>query len=56
EQVKIPVFLAGGINASNALKAIKHVKPYGLDLCSGVRTQTKLDAKKLRLFFQTINN
>ena len=56
EQVKIPVFLAGGINASNALKAIKHVKPYGLDLCSSVRTNGLLDVDKLAAFFSVINH
>jgi len=56
EKVKIPVFLAGGIDATNALNAIKYVKPFGLDLCSSVRTQAKLDPEKLRLFFQAINN
>jgi phosphoribosylanthranilate isomerase len=54
ENVKIPVFLAGGLNPSNALTAIQTVKPYGLDLCSGVRTNGKLDAQKLTSFFQQL--
>jgi phosphoribosylanthranilate isomerase len=56
EKVKIPVFLAGGLNPTNALKAIKEVHPYGLDLCSGVRTNGKLDIHKLTSFFDAINN
>lgn len=45
-----PLFLAGGLNFSNVRDAINQVQPYGLDLCSGVRTGAKLDADKLRAF------
>lgn len=53
--VEIPVYLAGGLTPSNALKAIEQVNPYGLDLCSGVRTNGKLDSTKLSDFFNSIN-
>lgn len=43
----VPVFLAGGINPSNVREAIDAVRPYGIDLCTGVRTAGKLDAAKL---------
>ena len=46
-----PVFLAGGLNADNVRAAIADVNPFGLDLCSGVRTEGKLDELKLRAFF-----
>ena len=39
----IPVYLAGGINHSNVVEAIQKVKPYGIDLCTGLRTNNKLD-------------
>lgn len=42
-----PVFLAGGLNASNVSDAIARVKPFGIDLCSGVRTHGRLDPAKL---------
>lgn len=42
-----PVFLAGGINAGNVAEAIAQVRPFGIDLCSGVRTAERLDAGKL---------
>lgn len=45
------VFLAGGLHAGNVREAIEYVQPYGLDLCSGVRTSGKLDEKKLADFF-----
>jgi len=54
ESVSVPVFLAGGINPYNATKAIQKVQPYGLDLCSGVRTNGKLDEIKLTAFFNAI--
>jgi phosphoribosylanthranilate isomerase len=56
KKVKIPVFLAGGISKNNVLKAIEVVNPYGLDLCSSVRTNGMLDKEKLIEFFQVIKN
>lgn len=49
-----PVFLAGGLNARNVREAIDTVRPFGLDLCSGVRTNGKLDLRKLEDFFSVI--
>lgn len=49
-----PVFLAGGLNAANAGEAIREVGPYGLDLCSGVRTEDRLDPAKLSAFFSAV--
>jgi phosphoribosylanthranilate isomerase len=46
----LPVFLAGGLTPENAGEAIRAVRPFGLDLCSGVRSDTRLDAAKLRAF------
>jgi phosphoribosylanthranilate isomerase len=45
--VKKPVFLAGGINPANVVQAIRTVRPYAIDLCSGVRTNGRLDESKL---------
>jgi phosphoribosylanthranilate isomerase len=56
DQIDIPVFLAGGINRNNVKQAIEHVQPFGVDLCSSVRTNGKLDENKLKLFFQTIQS
>ena len=56
EKVKIPVFLAGGLKPKNALTAIQKVNPYGLDLCSGVRTNGNLDQHKLSAFFKATHN
>ena len=48
------VFLAGGLNAENVREAIDSVGPFGLDLCSGVRTEGKLDLRKLEAFFSAV--
>lgn len=50
-----PVFLAGGLDAANVCEAIQTVEPFGLDLCSGVRTGGKLDREKLDVFFAAVN-
>jgi phosphoribosylanthranilate isomerase len=52
EQSKIPVFLAGGLHAGNVQEALEKVQPFGLDLCSGVRTNKQLDPVKLEAFFK----
>ena len=54
--VSVPVFLAGGLRADNVREAIESVQPYGLDLCSGVRSEGKLDPFKLEKFFDAIRN
>jgi len=54
EAVGIPVFLAGGLNSANVAEAIAAVEPFGLDLCSGVRTNDQLDPVKLRAFFAAV--
>lgn len=54
ESVARPVFLAGGLNSLNVADAIRAVGPFGLDLCSGVRTDGSLDGSKLSDFFAKI--
>jgi phosphoribosylanthranilate isomerase len=53
ERSGVPVYLAGGLNASNVAEAIRTVRPFGVDICSGVRTNGKLDPEKLRRFTDT---
>ena len=54
ESVNVPVFLAGGLKSENINDAVNKVKPFGVDICSGVRTNGKLDETKLKAFFENI--
>jgi len=54
EEISLPVFLAGGINKDNIKKAIEHVQPYGIDLCSSVRANGQIDESKLKALFNTL--
>jgi phosphoribosylanthranilate isomerase len=51
DKSKCPVFLAGGLNPGNVKQAIEEVHPFAVDVCTGVRTDGKLDRQKLELFF-----
>ena len=51
---KVPVWLAGGLHAENVREAIETVQPYGVDLCSGVRTDGQLDNEKLKNFMNEV--
>ena len=50
-----PVFLAGGLNPDNVAAAVRAVRPYGVDICSGLRPEKmKLDAGRLSTFARTL--
>jgi phosphoribosylanthranilate isomerase len=53
-EVDIPVFLAGGLTPDNVAGAIERVRPFGVDVCSGVRTDEKLDVNKVKCFIQNV--
>jgi len=52
--VDCPVLLAGGLHAHNVEYAARKVRPYGVDVCTGVRTDGALDRRKLVAFFESI--
>lgn len=54
DEVPLPLFLAGGLNPGNVADAVAAVQPFGLDLCSSVRTAGRLDAVKLQAFFAAL--
>ncbi len=56
ESIGVSMFLAGGLTPDNVAQAIEEVAPFGLDVCSGVRTNGKLDAAKLKQFFGAVRN
>jgi len=51
----VPVFLAGGLTPGNVRAAIEQVQPYAVDVCSGVRSDGKLDPGKLEAFFREVD-
>ncbi len=55
ERVNVPLFLAGGLHAGNVAAAIAEVQPFGVDVCSGVRTDGSLDPQKLRAFVAAVD-
>lgn len=54
ERAGVPVFLAGGLTPDNVCDAIIGVRPFGIDLCSGVRSNGRLDAGKLHAIVHAI--
>lgn len=53
-QSAVPVFLAGGLNSENVAEAIGSVRPFGVDVCSGVRSANELDKRKLEHFMKQV--
>jgi phosphoribosylanthranilate isomerase len=54
--VNVPVFLAGGLHANNVAEAIEKVKPFGVDICNGVKTDGALDPLKLAAFIAAVKS
>lgn len=54
ESVTVPMFLAGGLRSENVATAIRQVNPYGVDVCTGVRTDDRLDERKLAAFVDAV--
>ena len=55
DSVKIPVFLAGGLTSENVSQAVEIVRPFGVDVCSGVRTNGFLDERRLKGFINAVS-
>lgn len=52
----LPVILAGGLDADNAARAIETVRPWALDLSSGVESEPGIkDPNRLQAFFDEVN-
>jgi len=56
EAIEVPLFLAGGLNPSNVAAAIREVQPFGIDVCSGLRTNGNLDREKVTQFFTQLES
>jgi phosphoribosylanthranilate isomerase len=55
DTVSVPVLLAGGLHPGNAREAFERVRPAGLDVCSGLRLNGRLDPDRLRGFFDALH-
>jgi phosphoribosylanthranilate isomerase len=52
-----PAVLAGGLTPDNVVAAIRHVRPYGVDVCSGVESAPgRKDPGKLKAFMNEVRN
>jgi phosphoribosylanthranilate isomerase len=49
-----PLWLAGGLHAANAAQALEAVRPFGVDVCSGVRVDGRLDDARLAAFVAAV--
>lgn len=56
DNASVPVYLAGGLNSMNAAEAIEKVRPFGLDVCSGLRTDGRLDPSKVDAFMRAVRS
>jgi phosphoribosylanthranilate isomerase len=57
EESPLPIFLAGGINPDNVVRAVLEVRPKGVDLASGVEERKgKKSKEKLVRFFENLKS
>ena len=56
QAVDKPVWLAGGLHSGNVMEAFEHVRPFGLDLCSGLRSNGRFDPDRAGEFMRAVES
>ena len=54
KDIKRPYFLAGGLNPGNASDAVKALKPYAVDVSTGIETNCVKDREKMTAFANAV--
>lgn len=54
KDIKRPYILAGGLNTDNVAMAVETLKPYGVDVSSGIETEGVKDPEKMKLFVKLV--
>lgn len=54
KDIKRPYFLAGGLNPNNAADAVASLKPYAVDVSTGIETDGFKDAEKMTAFVSAV--
>lgn len=54
KNINRPFFLAGGLNEDNVKNAIERLKPYGVDVSSGIETNGVKDGEKMKAFMNRV--
>lgn len=54
DEFERPFMLAGGIDSTNVARAIRTVRPYGIDISSGIETDGMKDHEKMKAFINVV--
>ncbi len=52
--IRRPYFLAGGLTVSNVSEAVRRLRPYAVDVSSGIETEGRKDREKMTEFVQAV--
>ena len=56
KKIQRPYFLAGGINTENIKEVVNDIRPYAIDVSSGIETDGVKDEEKMRIIIDTIRS